>query len=142
MNIMEKDFTYNRFSRTILAGLFVGLMATLVSLIYNLAFREATSFELTDLINVSTIIFSVPFVLLGACCVYYWLGKYRFGQVLYFVVMAVITVILIVLDYTIRRSPDAALTAEFHRLLLGVIIISGISSLFIPYMVTHENGVI
>ena len=139
---MQQEQIHTRFSRTLLAGLFIGLIATVVSLMYNLIFRQITDFELPELINVSTIIFSVPFLLLIACFMYYALSRYKLGTVMYIILSAIVMLLCIVIDFHLHRSPDPILTADFRKLLLGIIVISGLSSFFIPYMATYENDII
>ena len=139
---MSKDNLNTAMSQSIMAGLFMGLVATITSLFYNIIFRERSGFELSAIINVSTIIFSVPFVLLMAGFLYSWMRAHRMKDIMFIVVFILITVACIYLDFHIQRSADHLVNSQFRYLLMGIIIITGISSFFIPYLSTHETDII
>ncbi len=132
----------NPFTRAFMAGLFTGLIATVTSLVYNLFYRSITAFSLSSLINVSTIIFVVPFVLMLAGLIYYLLSKYKPGTIIYTAVLILLTVLAVYFNSGFHRSADPLLAEQFRKLLLGIIIISGLSSFFIPYLATHETNII
>ena len=129
-------------SQSIMAGLFMGIVATIVSLVYNIVFRENSGFQLCSIINVSTIIFSVPFVLLLAGFLYSWMHTNKMKDVFFIVLFILFTIGCIYLDFHIQRSVDPTVNAQFRILLMGIIIITGISSFFIPYLSTHETDII
>ena len=129
-------------SQSIMAGLFMGIVATIVSLVYNIIFREKSGFQLCSIINVSTIIFSVPFVLLLAGFLYSWMRTHKMKDVFFIVLFILFTAGCIYLDFHIRRTADPAVNTQFRNLLMGIIIITGISSFFIPYLSTHETDII
>jgi hypothetical protein len=139
---MDEELLHSRFSRTLMAGLFVGLIAAVASLVYNSVFREMTEFSPSQLVNVSTIIFTVPILLLCACFVYYGLANFKFGKALYLLFMLFVIMISLDFDFHFHRSADQLVSVQFRNLLLGIIAISGVASFFIPYMATHKNSII
>jgi hypothetical protein len=139
---MEQENLHTPFSKAVMAGLFTGIIATVVSMLYNTIYRQATYFELSSIINVATLVFAVPLLLLVAGFLYYAFSKLRSGAILYTIVMIVFTVLCIIWDFHIQRSADPVQTTEFRQLFLGIIIISGLASFFIPYLATHETNII
>ena len=140
--IMNSNNLNTPLSQSIMAGLFMGIVATIVSLVYNIIFREKSGFQLCSIINVSTIIFSVPFVLLLAGFLYSWMRTYKMKDVFFIVLFILFTIGCIYLDFHIQRSDDPAVNLQFRILLMGIIVITGISSFFIPYLSTHETDII
>lgn len=141
MNNKEENLN-NPFAKAFMAGLFTGLIATVASLVYNLFYRGVTHFDLSAIINVSTIIFVLPFILMLAGLIYYPLSKYKAGAVIYSIVLTLLIIVAVLLDFNFQRSADPVLTGQFRQLLLGIIAICGLSSFFIPYMATHETNII
>ncbi|MBO9593100.1 MAG: hypothetical protein J7599_09325 [Niabella sp.] len=60
---METKNYSSHIYKPLMAGLFAGYIATVLNLVYDVLFREATTFPLHDLVNVSTIIFATLFAL-------------------------------------------------------------------------------
>ncbi len=139
---MENDQLNTPFTKALMAGLFAGVASTIVCVVYNSIYREISSFQLTSIINVSTIIFMVPLLLLPVGFIYYALSRYKHANLWYTVLLVVLTLLFVWIDYHIQRSPDPVLNNEFRQLLLGIIIISGLAGLFVPYLVTHETGIL
>lgn len=141
---MEQASTQTHFSRSVLAGLFAGIIATLLNLIFNVFYREYTLFPLNDIINVSSLIFATCLVLTIAGVIYHYMDQYiKGGTILFIVVFLILTLLLVRFDFHVQRSDNPVWNAEFSKLFLGVILISGLSTvLLIPYMVKKENSVI
>ena len=137
-----KEFNYEptEFSRSILAGLFAGIAATVISLIYNALVRRVTDFPLSELINVSTIIFILILFVTIAGVVFYLFHHYlKKGTGLFQVAAIVVTVLLISGAMQIQRSPDQVLSKEFRELLSGIIGITGLCTIFIiPFLFKHD----
>ncbi|SEN56904.1 hypothetical protein [Niastella yeongjuensis] len=133
---MNSSYLTN-FSKALLTGVFAGISATFICIIYNVIFRDETRFQMFNIINVSSLIFGVniAFMLIGI--IYYWFIKYlkRGGEILYIVVFVLITIFSIVKTYGIQRTDDPAANIQFHHLLIAMIVIWSISaSIGIPVM--------
>lgn len=139
---MENDNLHTPFTKSVMAGLFMGIVAAVACMVYNSIYRQATYFELSSIINVASIIFVIPLALLVAGFVYYAVSKFKRGGFLFVAIALLVTGVCLLLDSYIQRSSDAHLNVEFRQLLLGIILISGISSFFIPYLATHETNII
>ena len=133
---MDYDFQQTPLSMAVLTGLFVGFMATIVCLIYNLIYRQSTAFELSDIINVSSLIFAVNLLFLVIGFIYYgFIKTFRKGGLIFMVVFALLTVFLAWEAEGVHRSADQLLNSEFRQLLLGIVIILGASAAFaIPFL--------
>ena len=139
---MEHDDLHSPFTKSVMAGLFTGIAATVVCLVFNSIYRQVTYFEPSAIINVASIIFTIPLVLLVAGFLYFALSRYKRGGLVFVIIMLLIMSGCLLLDIHVERTSDAHLNSEFRQLLSGIIIISGLSSFFIPYLSTHETGII
>jgi len=137
-----KNYSYEEteFSKSILAGLFAGIAATVLSLIYNAWVRQTTGFHLSDMINVSTIIFILTLFVTIAGYVFYLFHHYlKKGSSLFQVAAIVVTLLLIFGAMQVQRSPDPTISKEFRELILGIIGITGLCTIFIiPFLYNHD----
>lgn len=128
-------------SKAVLTGLFVGIMATVLCLAYNIFYRDSTGFALSNYINVSSLIFAVNllFFLLGA--VYYgFLRMAKTGERIFMVVFLLLTVVLAYLSGQIHRSDNPQLNSQFHQLLLPMVIAMGLlAALGIPFLYHNKK---
>jgi len=134
-------FPQSTFSRTLLTSVFAGIIATLVCLFYDVLFRESTHFNLNPLINVSTLIFAVNLIFLVIGVLYYAFKKmFHKGDLIFSIVFIVLTIFCAWRSELAQRSADKVLNSEFHTLLLGVILIMGISAaLMIPFLFNNKK---
>ena len=138
--IMDYEFHQSPLSKAVLTGLFAGFTATVVCLIYNLIFRESTSFSLSDIINVSSLIFAVNLLFLVIGIVYYgFITSFRKGGLLFMIIFVLLTIFFSWKAETVHRSPDPLLNSEFRQLLLGIVIITGVSAAFLLPFLFHNK---
>ncbi|WP_008587315.1 hypothetical protein [Niabella soli] len=139
--IMIEDKYDSHIYKPLMAGLFAGYLATVLNLIYDVAFREYTSFPLHEMINVSTIIFATLLVLAVAGCIYALIDRFSKNSApVYTILSAVFTLLLVYGTLQVHRSDNSMLTSQFHGLLLGIVLITGIFATFlIPYFVKHSK---
>lgn len=132
---MESPYR-TRFSDMVLTGLFAGMAATLLCMIYYLAFKSITGFPLSSLLNVSSLIFVINVIFLCIGFLYYWLSdKSKKPDLLYIIVSIALTAIAIVLTFTAHRSDIKLINNEFHELLSGILVIMGLTAAFgIPFL--------
>jgi hypothetical protein len=131
--------TYNfpkpLFSQTLITGFFVGYIATIFCLFYNVIFRDGTGFPLSDFINVSTIIFLVNLIFPVIGIVYYGIiVTFRRADLIFDILCIVVLALCIWKTETVHRTTQAHLNVEFKMLLLGIVIIVGIGSFLIPVL--------
>ena len=131
----EYDFPKPAFSQTLITGVFVGYLATVFCLVYNIIFRDRTGFPLSDFINVSTIIFLVNLIFPVIGIVYYGIiATCKRADLIFDILCVLVLSFCIWKTETVHRTTEAHLNAEFKTLLLGIVIILGIGSFLIPVL--------
>ena len=138
----ENLYIQTNLSKAVQAGLLAGILSTLACLTYDFIFRSITLFSLSPaLINVATIIFASLLILLTSSIIYYLLATYlkKAGEILYVVVFIILTLICINVALHFQRSADAHSSLQFRQLFLGIIIITGLATFFVPFFAKHET---
>ncbi|MBS1752892.1 MAG: hypothetical protein KF741_11115 [Ferruginibacter sp.] len=137
---MNFEYDQTEFSKSLLAGLFAGITATVLCLLYNAIIRYSIGFHLSEMINVSTIIFAMLILATLAGIVYYFFRHYiKKGGLIFQALSVLITVLLVIGTQSVQRSSIPSLTIEFRELLTGIIIITALCVVFIiPYLYKHE----
>jgi hypothetical protein len=126
-------------SNALMTALFGGLVSTILSLFYNIFFRLATDFPLSEIINVSSIIFLINLIFLIIGLIYYFISRSSArGNTVYLVFMIVLLVIVLWLTHGIQRSDNPQYAHGFRGLLTGIIVIMGINALLIPYLINKK----
>ncbi len=121
------------FSKVALAGLFIGVIDSVLLLAFNIFYRDYTGYAPSELINVSSIIFSVNLILLETGMVCFLFVKAFGKKDLFFILpFLLLTIYLSYQTEHLHRFSDATINAQFKGLLLGVVLVTGISSLAIP----------
>lgn len=135
------DYPKPPLTKALLTGLFVGIIDTIVCLIFNIIYRDSTGFAPQDFINVSSLIFAINllFLILGA--VYFIFGRlFKKADVIFMVVFALLTIFCIWQTEIGHRFGNSPMTSQFHGLMLGILIFSGIAAVFfIPYLYHSEK---
>ncbi|MDE3235561.1 MAG: hypothetical protein KGO81_06360 [Bacteroidota bacterium] len=133
---MIYDYPQTKFSNAIFAGVFAGYFATLANLGFDFIFRAETGFPLSQIINVSTIIFATLIVVSAGGLMYYFLKQAgKAGSVLYMVTFVALTIFSILLISHVNRDPDMRITVEFRELVTGIIVVTGVATtIFVPYL--------
>ncbi|MES2330386.1 MAG: hypothetical protein V4539_12335 [Bacteroidota bacterium] len=128
-------------SKTILAGVFAGIAATLGNLAYDFFFRTFSQFGLSQIINVSTIIFSTMLLFTVVGLAYFFSSKFlKKGHIIYSIVFALVTLWCIQWGMHFNRSSDPKVSADFRLLLAGIFTITGlIATFFVPYLMKHQS---
>jgi hypothetical protein len=143
MKFMEYgyDFPKSKFYRAMMTGFFVGFMATFVCLAYNIIYRDSTGFPLSAFINVSSIIFLVNILFPVIGIIYYgFISSVKKADIFFMILFIVLTGFFVWRTELIRRTSDHLLNGEFRNLLLGIVIILGISaSIFIPLLYHNKK---
>lgn len=138
---MNYDYQQTEFSKSLMAGLFAGLIATLVNLAYDFFYRDVTGFALSEIINVPTIIMASTLLLMIAGLIFYLFHHYmKNGSIVYRIIFLLLTVLCIYLAMHVQRSADPILSNEFQWLLSGVVLIlGGTATFYLPYLFDHDK---
>ena len=137
---MNHDYEPTEFSKSLLAGVFAGIAATVLGLVYNAWFREKAGFSLSEIINVSTIIFILILMVTIAGLIFYLFHHYlRQGTIIFQGAAILVTILLAVGAMQVQRSSDPLISKEFRELLLGIICITGACTIFIiPFLYKRD----
>ena len=134
LHIMRYDQD-STFTRAMLGGLFIGIIDTLICLAFNIGYRDATGYAPSAFINVSSLIFAVNLLLLLIGMVYFLFIKIFGEKSAAFTIFAIVITLLggwqIELSH---RFADVTLNAQFRGLLLGIVLILGISTSTLPFL--------
>lgn len=138
---MDNEDFQTPFTKAFLTALFAGIITSIICLIYNGVYRDQTGLEPTDIINVGTIIFAVHiiFLLLGILFYLFRLWK-KTGETLYIVALLLLTAFLSWKSEGVVRSSNHDVTIEFRGLLLGIVLIIGISASVVVPMLFHNKS--
>ena len=130
------DSRKSLFYRAFMTSVFTGIFVTLATMFYDLAFVEYMKYPLSAIINVSSLIFGVNLVFLVIGAVYYFfLHYFKKGDTFFIVLFVLLTAFLVLKAWAIHRTDDVNVNSQFHYLLSGIIIITGIGAFFvIPYL--------
>lgn len=117
------------FSKALLTGLFAGIASTFICIIYNIIYRGQTSYGLFSFINVSSLIFLVNLLFIVIGLIYYWFVKFiKKGEILFAIVFILLTVLCIVKIPGVHRVKDVVLNAQFHHLMIAMVVIMGLAA--------------
>jgi hypothetical protein len=134
------DFPKSTFYKAMITGFFVGFFATVVCLIYNITYRGITGFPLSSLINVSSIIFLVNLLFPVIGIVYYgFLTAFKKADIAFTGVFAIVTALSVWGAEVAHRTDDHLINGEFRTLLLGIVLILGVSTLIIPLLFRNKT---
>ncbi len=128
----DMDYTSTLpFVKAFMTGLAVGIADTILCLAFNLLWRKdgAIGFFSSDIINVSSIIFGTNILFIVISILYFgFLQAQAKGELLFSVIFGALTLWGVIAATHVHRSPDPVQNARFHVLLIGVILIFGISA--------------
>ena len=129
------------FSKAFLTALFVGIITSVICLIYYAIFRAETGMLTAAIINVASIIFGVNSLFLLLCILYYFLRQLNStGEIIYIAGLILLTIFFSWKAETVVRSSDHALAIEFRELLLGIVLIVGIAAaIVVPYLFHNKK---
>jgi hypothetical protein len=118
-----------------MTGLFMGIISTLLCLVYNIIFRSNTGFELSDIINVSSLIFCINLLFPIIGIIYYGLIQaFKKADFIFILLFILFTLFFVWRTELVQRTNDRVLNVEFKNLLLGIVLILGINAIFIPIL--------
>ncbi len=137
---MEIDKNQTPFSKALLTAVFVGFVASIICLFFNIVYRENTGFVPSEIINVSSLIFGVNLFFFACGMIYAGLKSWSAKSDLIFIVFFILlTIFLAWKAEGVTRMHDHDITVHFRSLLLGIILISGVSLLAIPYLFNNKK---
>ena len=141
---MNHDYQPTEFSKTLLTGVFTGIIATCVNLLYNFIYRGIEGFYLSEIINVSSIIFMTMILFVVGALAYFMLTRStKQGNLIYIVVFSILTLLCIYFSLHVNRSNNPLEIEQFRGLLLGTVALTGLMlAVLVPYLSKHSESYI
>jgi hypothetical protein len=138
---MNYDYQQTDLSRSILAGLFAGIVATVGNLVFIFIYRRITAVYTFNLMDAFTTIFgSVILLLICGLFFYFFVHYLKRGINIYRIIVFLITAGIIYVALQYHSSPGYSITKEFRVLFIGTqIIIGGLAAFLIPYLFRHDS---
>ena len=136
-------YKYTLLSRGILAGLFVGILASAINLLFEYIYRSATQYQFAEYVNINSIIlFTIP-TLIAAGIVYAILLKYvKKGAWVYTIVaLALTAIVALFVPLGPNMFPNGEeMPASARGLTMGIEVITGLMGAFaLPYFAEHPK---
>ena len=132
---METLHPRTTFYRATLSALFAGIMATLLCLGYDIAYRDETGFSLSGLINVSSIIFIVNILFLIVGITYsFMVSRLKRADLIFTIAFLILIIFCIWRVLNFQRSPIHSETVQFRGLLIGILVILAMGIAAIPFL--------
>src|SRR3954470_18266498 len=133
---MDYDFKKSVFYRTFMTSVFVGLFATILTMLYDCIFVQVFGFPLSAIINVASLIFAVNIIFILVGILYYvFVASFKKADMFYILLLVIITALLAWRSEHAHRTSDEAVNSQFRQLLTGIVLIMGVSAAFlVPYL--------
>jgi len=138
---MNYEFNQSFLSRTLLTSVLVGFVATIVCLFFNIFYRDATGYQPSDYINVSSLIFGVNLVFVVVGLIYFaFLRLFKRADLIFEILFAIITIACIWLASRATIAHNNLLSSEFRTLLIVIVAIMGVGAAFcVPFFYRHKK---
>ena len=133
---MSSEYKNIPMSKALMTGLFIGIIDTVICLIFNVVYRDFTDYPLSAFINVSTLIFAVNLLFPVIGLIYFWCKKaFPKGELIFIVLFVLLTIFFAWKVEGVNRSEVLTYTLQFRTLMLGIVLILGLSAAFgLPYL--------
>ena len=129
------------FSKAFLTAVFVGIITSVLCLIYNSIFRAETGLAPTAIINVASIIFGVNLLFLLLGIIFYFMRQMRgTGELIYIIALVLLTALMSWKAEVVVRSANQEITSDFRGLLLGIVLIVGIGAAIAVPVLFHNKS--
>ncbi len=138
---MEKDFEKTIFYKSFMTCVFVGLIGTILCMLYDLFFTEILKFPLSAIINVATLIFTINIVFLVIGALFYWFIRMsKSGETIFIILFILITAFFVWKIQGVQRTDSNAINIQFRYLSSGIVIILGLLTVVgVPYLFHNKK---
>src|SRR6187402_2189587 len=133
---MNYDYKQSDLSRSVLGGLFSGLVATVSNIAFILIFKVITGYYDFGALDILTIVFGS--ILLSIACgimFYFFVHNLKKGIPFYRVMVVLVTALIVYFGIAFRGTIEQNIANEFKVLVVGTqIIIGSLAAFLIPYL--------
>ncbi len=138
---MNYDYPQTDLSRSVLGGLFAGIIAALANLVFVFVYRAVAQFHQFTSVDVTVIVFGSLLLSIVCGIIFYWFIHYlKKGMMLYRVAVIVVTLVIIYVGIMLRGSVEGEVPADFRIIVIGTqVIIGSLAEFLIPYLFKHDG---
>jgi hypothetical protein len=138
---MSYDFPKSTFYRTFMTAVFVGLFATIITMVYDLVFVQYFAFPFSSIINVSSLIFGVNLIFIVVGILYYFfVSSLQRGDLYFIILFVLLTIFFVWRAEQANRTGDYVTNHQFRNLLAGIIIImGGMAAFLVPFLYHNKK---
>jgi hypothetical protein len=138
---MNYDYTQSDLSRSVLSGLYTGIIATIANMIFVYVYRYISGFEGFYGMDVTVIVFGT--ILLSLACgiiFYFFVYYFKKGIPAYRIAVIIVTILIIITGLYVRRSIEGEVPFDFRIIvIITQVIIGGLAAFLIPYLFRHDK---
>jgi hypothetical protein len=138
---MNYDYKQSELSKSILGGLFAGIVSAAANIAFVIIYRSLTKFYDYYALDITVLIFGSLLQSLACGIMFNFFVHYlKKGISLYRVMVIVVTVIIVYAGILLRKTIQADIPFQFIVLVIGTqIIIGGLAAFYIPYLFRHDK---
>jgi hypothetical protein len=138
---MNYDYPQTDLSRGILSGLFAGLIAVTVNIVFVVMFRIVAAFYEFNGLDITVIIFGSIIQSIACGLLFYFFVHYlNRGVDFYRLVVLIVTVFIVIAGIMLRHSVMGDVPNNFKYMVVGTqVVIGGLALFFIPYLFRHDK---
>ena len=138
---MNYEYTQSDLSRSILSGLFSGIIATATNMIFVYVYRFISGFEDFQGFDVTVIIFGTLLLSLACGVVFYFFVHYlRRGITSYRIAVLIVTILIIYFGLALRKEIVGVVPIDFRVIVIATqVVIGGLAAFLIPYLFRHDS---
>jgi magnesium-transporting ATPase (P-type) len=139
--MLNYDYKQSDLSRSVLGGLFSGIVATVLNMIFVYAYRFISDFEDFQGFDLTVIVFGTLLLSLACGVVFYLFVHYmKRGVTAYRIAVFIITLLIIYLGLTLRQSIRGEVPMDFRIIVvITQVVIGGLAAFLIPYLFRHDS---
>jgi hypothetical protein len=138
---MNYDYKQSDLSRSVLGGLFSGIIATVLNMVFVYGYRFISGFEGVQGFDLTVIVFGTLLLSLACGVVFYFFVHYlKRGVISYRIAVTIVTILIIYLGLALRQSIVGEVAMEFRIIvIITQVIIGGLAAFLIPYLFRHDS---
>jgi len=138
---MKYDYPQTDLSRSVLGGLFAGIIAAAANMVFVFVYRAIAEFHQFNSVDVTVIVFGSLLLCIVCGLIFYWFVHYlKSGIMFYRIAVFIVTIAIIYAGIVVRSSVVGEVPVDFRVIVIGTqVIIGGLAEFLIPYLFSHDT---
>ena len=138
---MNYDYPQNDLSKSLLGGLFAGLVATVINIAFVVIYRSITVFYDYYALDITVLIFGTILQSIACGIMFYLFVHYlKKGITFYRIMVLLVTALIVYGGIMLRKTLQTEIPFEFIVLVVGTqIVVGGLAAFYIPYLFRHDS---